>query len=372
MHMHVILPDVPYPSKSGIEEDRFFRLQALAAQGVGLHLHAFTTGRVEIAPELYDLSEDMLLYPIRRGILPLSNRYPKEIQLRQHPDLIRNLLGDDLPILFEGLESTYYLSHPDIESRIKAVRLPRIEWEYLEFVHQLQNQGRMTAAQAREVQRWQQFEQTLSYATHLMPMSPVDAKSYANWHESVTYLPPFHGHSRVSIKPGSGKYWLFYGDLGEPENHAAAIFLLKEIFGTLKRNLIIAGRKPQAELISMVSHMDHVTLFYDPGQGQLTDLIRDAHGLVLPAFRDGGPHMSLIHGLFMGRFVVVSPQMVEGTGLGFGVSVAQDPAAMQRMVFDLGYQEFSDIDLAQRQAVIKGRLDDAQNATRLLEIIRQG
>lgn len=370
MHLHIILPDIPYPTRSGVDEDRYHRLQALAGIGVKLILHAFTTGREEITPELYDLSEEVHLYPVKGGFRTPRQRLPKALHIRQHPDLLRRLCCDDVPLLFEGMASTYYLSHPEFTRRLKLVRLPRIEWQYQQFLQHFPSAPPSPSPSAREIHRWQQLEATLPYATHLLPMSPLDEKHYRSQHPQATYLPPFHGHNRMSARAGRGKFWLYHGDLGRADNHAAAMLLLKDVFQSLSIPLTVAGRAPQPELITLISQMDQATLVPNPGQGQLADLLHQAHGHVLPSFFAGGIPLKLVHSLFTGRFVVVSPQMVEQTGLAFGTHVAPSPAAMQRLVFDLWHQEFSDIDLAQRQAALQGRLNDRQSALYLVELIR--
>ncbi len=371
MHLHVIVPALPYPPTRGVVIDTYFRLQALKAEGMDLHLHIFMEGSEEIAPEFYDLAYELHLYPLHKSFTGLNRPYPKAIHQRHHPDLLARLQLDDIPILFEGLASTYYLTHEDLRRRKCLVRLPRVEWKFEQgFTHF--NRGlNLQQAQSREAKRWQKFESTLGVANHLLAMSESD-KAYYDALGSCSLIPPFHGHGKVSSPLGRGDYFLFHGDLSRPDVHAAAMFLIHQIFSDLSMiPLIIAGDHPGPNLISAVNEFEHITLKPEPGRGELSEMLHQAHGHVLPSFMAGPISHRLINALFMGRFVVVNPDMVEGTGLAFGTDLAQNPDEMKRLVFDLWHREFTEIDLAQRKAALGGRFRDQVNARKLIEILRQ-
>ncbi|MEM9986609.1 MAG: hypothetical protein AAF804_16080, partial [Bacteroidota bacterium] len=314
---------------------------------------------------------ELHLYPLNKAFTGLSRPYPKAIHQRYHPDLLARLQLDDIPILFEGLASTYYLTHGDLRRRKCLVRLPRVEWRHEQRLTHFDRGLDRQYAQSREAKRWQKFEATLGAADHLLVMS----ESHKTYYEGIgpcSLIPPFHGHRRVSSSLGRGDYFLFHGDLSRPDVHAAAMFLVQQIFSDLSMiPLVIAGDHPGPELISVISNFEHITLKPEPGRGELAEMLHQAHGHVLPSFAAGPISHRLINALFMGRFVVVNPDMVGGTGLAFGTDLAQDPDEMKRLIFDLWHRAFTEIDLAQRKAAIGGSYDDQANAKKIIEILRQ-
>jgi len=349
MHLHVITHDVPFPPTYGGVIDVYFQLKALAERGIELHLHAFTDGR-NPHPELYRYCVEVNLYPKRRVIKTLPTKLPRGVNTRNDEGLLDRLLADSFPILFEGIESTFFLSHPEFESRKKVVRLQRIDWEYYYARGQHETRYWQKQFYLAESRQLQHFEQTLGFADHLLTISPKDTSYYAEKHPSVHHLPPFHGHGSVSGKTGHGDYCLYHGSLDHPENHEAAMFLVEEVFADITLPLLIAGTAPRPELISAVNEFDHIFLRPNPGQGELAEMLHDAHIHVLPAFQSSGLPLKLIDSLYTGRFVLVNPPMVYRTGLEFGTHVAQDSEEMRRLVENLWKQDFTEIDIAQRKA----------------------
>ncbi|MEZ4850597.1 MAG: glycosyltransferase family 1 protein, partial [Bacteroidia bacterium] len=205
MHLHVISFDIPYPANYGGVIDVYYKLVALAELGVKIHLHCFEYGR-EPAEELEMICEEVNYYP-RKGIInSLPVRYPHIVRSRKSDEMLNRLLMDDIPILFEGLHTTYYLSHPDFERRLKLVRMHNIEWEYYYQLSQRENrywQKKYLMAESRQLKH---FENILPFADHILTISPKDTTYYKELYKNVTYLPAFHPFTQVSSKSGSGKY----------------------------------------------------------------------------------------------------------------------------------------------------------------------
>ncbi len=373
MHLHLITHHLSVPPFDGEAMDTFYLLQGLQAEGIKVNIHVFSHNRENDHPgDLFRYVEELFVYPKRTLSRTLPRRYPHLVSAHNHNGLLDRLLMDDLPLLFAGFGSTYFLSHPAFEARVKLVRLHRIEWEYYHQRAQYEPsfwQRRYLQAESRQLQ---DFEQTLSYADYLLPLSPKDQDYYDQRHPQSHYLPPFHPFEKVSSRTGRGQFCLYHGNLGRLENHQAAMFLVESVFDGLDLPLIVAGANPQPDLISVISERDHVVLKPNPGVGELTDLLHHAQIHVLPSFQSSGLPLKLINSLFTGRFVVVNPAMVFRTGLEFGTHVAHDPEDMRRMIFDLWHQEFSDIDIAQRKAALNGLFSNQRNARKVVELIRRG
>ncbi|MEZ4776329.1 MAG: glycosyltransferase [Bacteroidia bacterium] len=368
MHLHVISFDIPYPANYGGVIDVYYKIRTLVELGVKVHLHCFEYGRYPAA-ELDDLCEEVYYYP-RKGIVSsLPVRYPHIVSSRSSDELLARLLMDDIPILFEGLHTTFYLSHPDFEQRLKIVRMHNIEWEYYYQLSQRESrywQRKYFEAESRQLQH---FENILSFADKILTISPKDTEYYREKFDTVTYIPAFHPYTSVLSKAGSGKYCIYHGKLSVPENHEAALFLIYEVFADMKIPLIIAGAEPMPELIEAINRFDHISLRHNPGEAEMMDLLREAHVHVLPTFQATGIKLKLINSLFTGRFCVANSLMVSRTGLEFNCVVANEPHEFQEQIKDLFRQAFTEIDIAQRKASLNLSFNNERNARKIVEML---
>ena len=128
-HLHIIAFDVPYPPNYGGVIDIFYKIKALHARGVKIHLHCFVYGR-ESAQELEKLCYEVRFYTRNTGWKSAFSWKPFIVISRRSPLLIQNLLKDNYPILFEGLHSCYFLDDKRIAARFKIYRESNIEHHY--------------------------------------------------------------------------------------------------------------------------------------------------------------------------------------------------------------------------------------------------
>ncbi|MBK8845625.1 MAG: mannosyltransferase, partial [Bacteroidetes bacterium] len=108
-HLHIISFDIPYPANYGGVIDVFYKIKALSAIGIKIHLHCFEYNRAPHAI-LNELCTVVHYYPRNTARSKLFNRQPYIVVSRTSDDLIKNLLHDDYPILMEGLHSTFILN----------------------------------------------------------------------------------------------------------------------------------------------------------------------------------------------------------------------------------------------------------------------
>ncbi|WNJ16934.1 hypothetical protein [Pontibacter sp. G13] len=369
MHLHVIAHEPPLPAIFGSRIDMFYKIKHLAATGVRIHLHYFDTEPYRMY-ELEDLTQSITCYPIKSLLRTLPVQYPHSVKARADQRMLEQLLMDDSPILFEGLSSTYFLSHPGFTNRKKIVRLPFIDWE---FCYQLAQhepsylQKKFLLAESRQLQH---FEGTLPYADTLLTASPKATDYYSEKFEDVEYLPIFHAQNQVTSQIGSGAFSLYHGNLSVPDNVQSCLFLIEEVFSHLpEQRLYIAGADPHPDLITAASAYQNVRLYPNPGQQELLDLQRDAHIHVLPTFQATANHVKLITSLFSGRFVLTNPAMVHQTGLESITEVATSPEEFIRMIRGFFHQEFTAMDIAERKGVLLNHFDNARNALRIKELI---
>lgn len=368
MILHIVAFDIPYPPTYGGVIDVYYKIVALKEAGVEIILHTFEYHR-EPAAELEKLCIEVNYYSRKNMLNSLPVRYPHIVKSRASQALFRRLLEDEHPILFEGLHTTYFLSHEALAERTKLVRMHNIEWEYYFQLSQRESRywhKQYYQAESRQLQFW---ENTLPYADHVLTISPKDTAYYEGKMDKVMYVPAFHSHNKLSCKPGTGDYCLYHGNLNVVENHEAAMFLIMEVFASIEYPLILAGANPLPELIEVVNEHDHIVLRPNPGQAEMADLLHHAHIHVLPTFQSTGIKLKLINSLYTGRWVLVNPHMINQTGLEFSTVVAHSPEEWQSNIDSLAKQAFTDIEIAQRKANLSSTYDNAENARKLVTLI---
>ena len=128
-HLHIINFTVPYPADYGGVIDLFWKLPALQAQGVKIHLHCFDYGRGKQS-ELNKYCTSVEYYERSTGLKGFNLNLPYIVSSRKNETLFNNLLKDDYPILMEGIHSSALLNDDRFTNRKKFVRLHNVEFEY--------------------------------------------------------------------------------------------------------------------------------------------------------------------------------------------------------------------------------------------------
>src|ERR1035437_7431390 len=121
VHLHVIWFSIPYPPNYGGAIDFFYKIRSLHSAGVKVHLHCFSYDR-EPSPDLEQYCYETHYYPRKTGLFSALTWKPYIVFSRRSDKLLGMLLKDDYPILFEGLHSCYYLSHPSLKNRLRVYR----------------------------------------------------------------------------------------------------------------------------------------------------------------------------------------------------------------------------------------------------------
>ena len=129
-HIHIIAFDLPYPPDYGGATDIYHKIRSLYDLGVKITLHVFLYKGKMPAPALEALTEKTHYYYRRRFVNPFWGSKPYVVTTRNSENLMRKLLLDDYPILFEGLHTTAYLGRPELKDRIMVVRAHNVEHNY--------------------------------------------------------------------------------------------------------------------------------------------------------------------------------------------------------------------------------------------------
>jgi glycosyltransferase involved in cell wall biosynthesis len=367
-HLHIVSFNIPYPPDYGGVIDVYYKIKALYELGVKVHLHCFHYGR-EQSEELEKICASVQYYERKKFYKAIYSSVPYIIGSRRSGELLENLSADDYPILFEGLHTCLYLSHPSIRAKIKAVRMHNVEWEYYKSLKEAERNYLIKYYFNVEANRLKKFEEELKYADRVFAISKSDYEYLRQSYESIEFVSAFHSNQTVTSKAGKGDYILYHGNLGVVENNQAALFTVKKIAANLKLPFIIAGKNPTDALKKEVKKHNHIQLIENPTFEKIADLLANAHINFLTTFQNTGIKLKLLNSLYRGRFCLVNSKMVNNTGLESLCVIEDNPNATLRLIEDMMSIEFDDHDINKRRSLLDSHFSNQSNAEKIIESI---
>ncbi len=368
-HLHIISFDVPCPPNYGGVIDVFYKLVALKKAGIDIHLHCFQYGR-ENAVVLEELCESVHYYPRKSGVLSAISFMPYIVQSRRSETLMANLLKDDYPILFEGLHTCYNLDDPRLKNRKTIYRESNIEHHYYFYLFKAEKNIFKKLYHFIESIKLSYYQKKLKHSDLMLTVSQADThylmRLFPN--HKVEYLPSFHPSDEFSVIPGNGEYALYHGKLSVTENYKAAEFLSEKVFCGLDRKLIIAGLEPPQHLIDLINKHKNIALIANPDDPKMFDLIKNAHLNILVTFQATGLKLKLLNCLYRGRFCLVNPEMLHGTGLESLCEIADGAGEFKNKVDDLFTKSFDLSLLSIRKKLLQENYSNKKNVEKLVEL----
>jgi len=370
IHLHIISFTIPYPPNYGGAIDVFFKIKALHSAGVNVHLHCFSYDR-QPAPELEIYCHEVHYYPRKTGLSSALTWKPYIVFSRRSDRLLENLTKDEFPILFEGLHSCYYLSHPALKNRFRIYRESNIEHLYYYHLSKAETNLAKKLYYILSSLKLRAFQGILSHASMMLTVSRDDNDYLSRKFPGipVEYLTSFHKDDEVRSLPGMGDFALYQGNLSVAENEKAAEYLLKEVFMGSGIRFIIAGMKPPASLVRLVSQNPDVTLVPDPTDEKMDELIRDAQVNILVTFQPTGLKLKLLNALFNGRHCLVNPGMVTGTELADLCEIGKTAQELRQKVTELMHHPFNGGNQTLRKEKLLRWHSNKENCIRLLNLL---
>lgn len=368
--LHIISFDVPYPPNYGGVIDVFFKLKALHEQGCQITLHCFDYGRGR-QQELEKYCAKVFYYSRKMSFSSMLSQLPYIVNSRKSEDLMRNLLADDAPVLFEGLHSCYYLSDERLRNRFKIVRTHNIEHDYYANLAKSEKKLLKKIYFKQEAKRLKSFEQVLKHAQVIAAISANDAYHFKRNFKSVLTVSAFHPYNKVEIEEGIGTYALYHGNLAVAENNLGALFLVNQVFDKTRFPLIIAGSQPSEELKEAVKKHAHIELKGDISTTEINTLIANAQINVLPTFQATGIKLKLLAALFSGRHCVVNNPMVANTGLEDLCLVRDSATEMAKEIEQLKSIPITQAMIAQRKSLLEHTFSNQYNAQLLMDVVNK-
>lgn len=366
--LHIISFNVPYPPDYGGIIDVYYKLKALSKAGIDIILHCFKYGRDE-AQKLEELCYQVHYYPRKKSFTSLLSKLPYIVKTRKDKKLIKNLLAETAPILFEGLHSCYYLNSAHINTHQKIVRTHNIEHNYYRYLAKSENNLHKKFYFKQEAAKLQCFEKRLKIADHILSISPNDTRFFESRYQKATFVPAFHPFDEVRIKAGHGEYLLFHGNLGVAENQKAVKYLIEKVFSEITFSFIIAGKNPPKWLVDQCMDIPHITLIANLDNEVMDELISNAQINLIPSFQPTGLKLKLLASLFIGRHCITNSPMVENTGLESLCYMANNVQDMIGLIQEKFEEEFTYHEIQTRKQLLESRFSNKINAEKIIELI---
>lgn len=369
--LHIISLTVPYPVSYGGVVDIYYKITALHRAGVEIILHCFSADDRK-APELEGYCKEVYYYRRETGWRGTSLLLPYIVSSRANQELAERLNKDAHPILMEGIHCSHLLLDRRFADRHTTLRLHNVEHRYYYSLFSHSHSAFRKLYYLLESVLLKNYEKKIAkLPTLLITVSQQDSHYYERGlkRQEAKFLPVFTGFTAATIKPGTGTYCLYHGNLSVDENLEAVRWLMDKVFASVATTLIIAGKNPPPALVQEIASRKNITLVANPSTQQMEELIEEAQIHVLPSFNNTGVKLKVIHALFRGRHCMVNSAAVAGSGLAECCTIAETAAAFGEAIERLMDQPLQEADVSKRNMVLKKLFDDDANCAKLIQWI---
>lgn len=368
--LNIVSLNIPYPPNYGGIIDIYYKLVALHDAGVKIILHCFEYERGE-APELKEVCEEVHYYHRHTGLLANLTLLPYNVNSRRSKVLLKRLLQNDYPILFEGLHCCSLINHPALDHRTKVFRECNIEHDYYRNLAQSSDNIVHKAFYLIEAWRFKRYQPTIKSADVMICVSKADADYLkAEFpHNHVEFIPCFHANNAITSKPGKSDFILYHGKLSVEENERAALFLIKNVFSRLPYRCLVAGMNPRKSISDAAKPFPNIEIIANPPSEVMNYLIGNAQVNALITFQDTGLKLKLLNSLFAGRFTMVNKLMLTGSGLDSACHIADSADNMVETCHALMNRDFTQSDIDARKRILFPTFSNKAQADRLISMI---
>lgn len=366
--LNIVTLNVPYPPDYGGMIDSFYRIKWLNEAGVNIHLHCFQYGRPD-SKELELLCKSVHYYIRNRKIYRFFSSLPFIISSRDSTHLIENLKLNNYPILFDGLHTTYFLDHPDLNNRKKLIRTHNIEHLYYNALAGNERNLLKRFYYKCESLKLRIYEEKIMDNVKVLTISLRDNEYFKKITRNTFIITPLHPYAEGVSSPGKGSYVLYHGDLSVRENSLIAEELIKKVFSKIKFNCVVAGKNPPASLLRCASRSVNVKLIADPDSVRMDNLVRNAHINILPSLNANGFKLKHLIALYAGRFCILNNIAANSFSENAQFHIADSYSEMVNQIKNLMNEEFTIEMISRRMQILEKDHSNQVNTKKLIDLI---
>lgn len=316
--VHIVCFDVPYPANYGGAIACFNLIKALHKAGVGIHLHCFDYGRGK-QTVLNEYCLNVYYYKRNTGLSGMSFNVPYIVHSRKSKELLECLNADNLPVILEGIHCTYYLQNGKLNAKRCFVRLHNVESDYYHVLAKSEPKFFKRLYFNTESGLLKKYEaQMKNSGAQFLAIALNDFLYFKNklQYKNISYLPLIIDDYQPAFNESTEKFCLYHGNLCVNENIKAIEYLANSVFRFLPDiQLIVAGKEPDAAVISLIAKHRNIKLIPDPTAAEMLALVKKAHINISYSVNKTGIKLKLVESLFNGNFCVTNSLTVKGTEL---------------------------------------------------------
>jgi len=370
--IHIIAFDVPYPPNYGGIIDVFYKLKSLHNIGAKVIYHCFFyKDHNPPTTILEEYCEEIHYYRRNESVLKLlfSNK-PYIVSSRSDKRLLTNLLQDNAPILFDGIQTTYYFDHPKLSSRKKIFRAHNIEHDYYQALSEIEPSWIKRFYLKYEAKKLGKFEKILTGADAILSIAKMDVPHFSQYGKTL-HIPPFFCNKKdvIPCNKINQKIVLFHGNLAVKENEFAALFILEKIAPLTNHKIVIAGNNPSSVLSQKISTIDTASLVVNPSIEVMDELVQQAHINLLITFQQTGVKLKLLHALSLGKHVIINEKMDDSSLFKTLCSIKNSPDEIAKTIDALMETPFDQKDQEKRNQIFLSHFDNNSNAIKIRNLI---
>ncbi len=359
--------DNPFPPDYGGAIDVFYKLKALAAQGVKPVLHVFVYGRNKTVP-LKMLASEIYVYERKRHWTALFSSFPFIVKTRMPLTLAERLKNAEI-IMYEGIHTTGFADQ--LEDIPQFLRAHNYETAYYRMLFEAASPSLKRLYYASEHRILKKYEPVvIQRMDKIFSVSRLENELFKQWNDSAEWLPVFHPFDRVELSEETEEIVLFHGNLSVEENQRAVRFLWKEVLEQTAYPFVVAGKNPPSFMHAWNKRFDRFYLIPNPKEEKLRKLIARARVNVIWSEARTGIKLKLIHALFRGKNVIANANVTDGTCLANLVLPAGNPEEIRRQINE-AFKNQTDLEAEQkrREEVLKELYNNEKNIKSLLHYV---
>ena len=291
---------------------------------------------------------------------------PYSVSTRSDESLLERLNQNDFPIIFHGIESTYFLSRGHFNDRKTIIRLQTWKHQkYKKLFHTNPIGFHKIRYKLKEL-RYAKFEKNLCQKHKCIATIKTNQDTNELTHETLSH---FIGMSTPMGIVGNGHYCLFHGDFSNKSTELAAQWLLKEVFNEVELPFVIVAKNPSVEIENLAHEKSHTCIVSNPSDKELVELIKKAHINILPTIGLSEKNNDLILSTQIGRHILINRERADITGLQRICHIADTAKEFREKITALFDLPFTNTDIEKRERVTREEFDDKTNAAKLIKLL---
>ncbi len=369
-HLHIVSHFNPRPFDYEGGGDLYWMTKALASAGINIYLHLYTD-KEDVHVNLIEHCVEVFFYKRNIGHKGISIGIPYSVSSHADKSLIINLERDLYPILFEGIQSSFFLNQGYFNNRKTLVRLQCSQkiyfQELLEIIPRSFNKLRISI----EGNQCGIYEMKIIKSNESNTISEITSDELAGSTNQIvnSIIPQFIGMPTPFSIEGQGSFCLFHGRLSEKATEHAALWLLNNVFNTLELPLVIAGENPSTQLEEAAHKHLHTCLVANPSEKEMVELIKKAQLNILPSFVSHGADNAILHSTMIGRHILTNKKGNTLEALDGIIHFAEEPSEYIKKIIELFEKPFKKEEIEMRESYLNSHFNDLKSAKALIKLL---